>query len=204
MKIIETLFQRKEDVLKGLDKEYMARVTDSVFAMIMKTVQDQGMVVLTGSGTSGILAEKISFDLSCIKIPSFYLGANSAVHGGLGALRSNDLLIIVTRGCRTKETLDLLPVLLEMKIKFILVTENTSSDLAAHADIVIKMEPTKDVEAYGILSILFFHVVLAYFEVLYLQIMEHQAYKFEDFTHTHPGGAFGERVREHNQKKSGS
>ena len=201
---IEGLFKRKEDVLKGLDKEYMASVTDSVFALIMETVHNQGMVVLTGSGTSGILAEKISFDLSCIKIPSFYLGANSAVHGGLGALRSNDLLIIVTRGCRTKETLDLLPVLLEMKIKFILVTENAASDLAAHADIVIKMDPTKDIEAYGILSILFFHVALAYFEIICLQILAHQGYKFEDFTHTHPGGAFGERVREYNLKKSES
>ncbi len=199
--IVGKVFDRKASILKCLDRKYTARVSDSIYKLILQTIEGNGTVVTAGSGSSAQLAEKIAFDFSCIKIPSFFLSASAAVHGGLGAIRKKDLLIIISRGCRTQEIMDLFPIIQELGLKYIMVTENEESELSKNADIVLKVDITEDIEDYGILSIVFYNIIIHYFDIICLLLMEYRQYKFKDFLHTHPGGAFGERVKKHSQGK---
>lgn len=99
----------------------------------------RGKVILSGCGTSAMAAKKIAHSLNCIEIPALFLTPSDAVHGGLGVLQEEDILILISKGGGTEELVRLIPACRAKKALLIGVSENPASAIAQNADIYLRV-----------------------------------------------------------------
>ncbi|GAG99941.1 unnamed protein product [marine sediment metagenome] len=117
-----------------------------------------------------------------------------AVHGGLGVLQKNDIIIALSRGGKTKEILDIIPAIKEKGAKLITVTENEESELAIAGDLILKIKIDKEADSFNMLATSNTMAILAVFDAIMVLIMIQESYKKDQFAVIHPGGAVGERL----------
>ena len=117
-----------------------------------------------------------------------------AVHGGLGVLQKNDIIIALSRGGKTKEILDIIPAIKEKGAKLITVTENEESELAIAGDLILKIKIDKEADPFNMLATSSTMAILAVFDAIMVLIMIQESYKKDQFAVIHPGGAVGERL----------
>lgn len=117
-----------------------------------------------------------------------------AVHGGLGVLQKNDIIIALSRGGKTKEILDIISAIKEKGAKLIAVTENEESELAIAGDLILKIKIDKEADPFNMLATSSTMAILAVFDAIMVLIMTQESYKKDQFAVIHPGGAVGERL----------
>src|SRR3989338_7198614 len=104
----------------------------------------RGRVVVTGMGKTGIIGRKIAATLSSTGTPSLWMHSAEAVHGDLGQVTSNDIIILISSSGETEETKQLLPLIKKIGIKIIAVTGNPRSSLAKHSDVALDVSVEKE------------------------------------------------------------
>ncbi len=151
-------------------------------------------IAAAGCGHSGIACRHFAHLMCCIDLPARFLSPAEAVHGGLGFLHENDVLVIVSRGGKTDELIPIAEVAKVKGAKIICVTEKFESPLAKLADIKLKMAITKECDKYNCQGTTSFAVTSAIFDALQTALVEYTGYKNETFALIHPGGAVGKRL----------
>ena len=155
-----------------------------------------GKIAVTGVGTSGIAARKIAHMLACVEQPAVYLSATDAAHGDLGFMRSNDLMILISRGGNSEELTRLLPTLKAKDVTIISVTENLDSPIALAATLVVKTHIQREIDPFNMLATTSIVLVLAVFDALCGNIMLRNGFDRERLLKVHPGGNVGKTLRE--------
>ena len=125
---------------------------DQVLKIINLIGECKGRVIVTGCGTSGVAAKKIVHTLCCVERPACFLSPSDAVHGELGLLQKDDILILISKGGKTSELANLIPACKKKGAKLIVVTENKDSILAREADIVLKVKVKKEACPFNMLA----------------------------------------------------
>ncbi|UCB33255.1 KpsF/GutQ family sugar-phosphate isomerase (plasmid) [Duffyella gerundensis] len=156
----------------------------------------KGKIAVTGVGTSGIAARKIAHMLACVEQPAVYLSATDAAHGDLGFMRSNDLIILISRGGNSEELTRLLPTLKTKGVTIISVTENLDSAIASAATLVVKTHIQREIDPFNMLATTSIVLVLAVFDALCGNIMLRNGFNQERLLKVHPGGNVGKILRE--------
>lgn len=156
----------------------------------------KGKIAVTGVGTSGIAARKIAHMLACVEQPSVYLSATDAAHGDLGFLRSDDLIILISRGGNSDELTRLLPTLKTKGVAIISVTENLDSAIARAATLVVKTHIQQEIDPLNMLATTSIVLVLAVFDALCGNIMLRNGFDHQRLLKVHPGGNVGKTLRE--------
>lgn len=156
----------------------------------------KGKIAVTGVGTSGIAARKIAHMLACVEQPSVYISATDAAHGDLGFLRSDDLIILVSRGGNSEELTRLLPTLKTKGVAIISVTENLDSAIARAATLVVKTHIQQEIDPLNMLATTSIVLVLAVFDALCGNIMLRNGFDQQRLLKVHPGGNVGKTLRE--------
>ena len=151
-------------------------------------------IAAAGCGHSGIACRHFAHLMCCIDLPARFLSPAEAVHGGLGFLHENDVLVIVSRGGKTDELIPIAEVAKVKGAKIICVTEKFESPLAKLADIKLQMAITKECDKYNCQGTTSFAVTSAIFDALQSALVEYTGYKNETFALIHPGGAVGKRL----------
>jgi D-arabinose 5-phosphate isomerase GutQ len=151
-------------------------------------------VITCASGSSGIAAKKFAHTLCCIERSGYFLSPAEAVHGGLGCVKKNDAVVMVSRGGKTAELLPIISVVKTKGAKLIAVTENLDSPLAKAADILIPMKIERESDPCNVMATASFIATVALFDAMIAAIMEETGYRLEQFALIHPGGAVGERL----------
>ena len=151
-------------------------------------------IAAAGCGHSGIACRHFAHLMCCIDLPARFLSPAEAVHGGLGFLHENDVLVIVSRGGKTDELIPIAEVAKVKGAKIICVTEKFESPLAKLADIKLKMAITKECDKYNCQGTTSFAVTSAIFDALQAALIEYTGYQKMDFALIHPGGAVGKRL----------
>ena len=194
IKIMEDVWDTEigaiNDLRAGLDIE----VVISVINMLAVCKKQNGRVLTLGAGSSSIQARKIAHNFSCIEIPSFFLSPEVAVHGGLGVLQKNDIVIALSRGGKTREILDIIPAIKKKNAELIAVTENEGSELAKSSDLLLKIKIDREADPLNMMATSSTMAILAVFDAIMVLIMNQDGYKSEQFAVIHPGGAVGERL----------
>lgn len=155
-----------------------------------------GKIAVTGVGTSGIAARKIAHMLACVEQPAVYLSATDAAHGDLGFMRSNDLMILISRGGNSEELTRLLPTLKAKGVAIISVTENLDSAIARAATLVVKTHIQREIDPLNMLATTSVVLVLAVFDALCGNIMLRNGFDQQSLLKVHPGGNVGKTLRE--------
>jgi D-arabinose 5-phosphate isomerase GutQ len=156
----------------------------------------RGTVFLSGCGTSGEAARKIAHTLSCIECPAVFLSPSDAVHGGLGAVREGDIVILLSKGGRTREIDELLGPSQAKCASVIGVCEDEGSSLAKGSDIFIKAKVSREADDFNLLATSSTIAVIALFDAIAIAIMRTRGYSKERFAVIHPGGAVGEKLKD--------
>jgi len=174
-------------------------VETSSFAQTVDILSTVPKVITCASGSSGIAAKKFAHSLCCIEKSAMFMPPCEAVHGGLGALKQGNALVMVSRGGETAELLPIIDVCIKKEATLIAVTENTSSYLARHADIVLPLIIEKESDKYNMMATSSYIATIALFDALLAAVMEETDYKREQFALIHPGGAVGKMFSEEKQ-----
>lgn len=156
----------------------------------------KGKIVTTGTGTSGAAAKKIAHTLSCVERPALFLSPADAVHGGLGVVQQEDLVILFSKGGKTQELAALIPALETKGCTTLAVTENEESPLARRATAVLRVYVSGEPDPFNMLATSSTAAVIATFDALAIVAMTQTGFTREQFGVIHPGGAVGERLLE--------
>ncbi len=173
-------------ILEYLDKETFGKAVD-----ILSTCPK---VITCASGSSGIAAKKFAHSLCCIERNAQFLSPAEALHGGLGCIKKNDAVVIVSRGGKTAELMPVIDVCNKKGALLIGVTENLNSPLAEKSQIVIQLKIEKESDKFNIMATSSFVATVAVFDAMLVAIMEETGYKLEQFALIHPGGAVGKML----------
>ena len=174
-------------VLDGLDPAAFGRAVD-VLARVPR-------IMTCASGSSGIAAKKFAHSLCCIERGAMFMPPCEAVHGGLGGLKREDALVMVSRGGKTAELLPVIDVCRKKGATLIAVTENLASPLAQAADIVLALRIGRESDKYNFMATSSFVATIAIFDALLAALIEETDYTREMFGLIHPGGAVGDMLK---------
>lgn len=167
----------------------------------LKLIAEKDRVVLSACGTSAMAAKKIAHSLNCIECPALFLTPSDAIHGGLGVLQKNDLLLLISKGGNTKELLPILNAAKIKKAKIVGVSENEDSFIAKNSDVYLKIKVNEEPCRFNMLATASTLAVISVFDAICIALMQYTNYSKEQFAIIHPAGAVGERLISNRNKK---
>jgi arabinose-5-phosphate isomerase len=157
-------------------------------------LRSKGRVVVTGMGKAGIIGQKLSATLSSTGTPSLFLHSAEAIHGDLGRVTKDDVVIILSNSGETDEIKKLLPILKKIGAKIITITANIKSLLSHYSDIVLNTGVKKEACPLGLAPTASTTAMLAMSDALSVCLLELKGFKEKDFAFFHPGGILGKRL----------
>ncbi len=156
--------------------------------------KSKGRVIVSGMGKTGIIAQKFSATLASTGTPSLFLHTAEAIHGDLGKVTSEDVVIILSNSGSTEEMKQLLPILKKIGSPIISLTGNSKSILAKYSDVVLDVSVEKEACPLGLAPTASTTATLAMADALAVCLLEKKNFKEKDFAFFHPGGALGRRL----------
>ncbi|NPB08888.1 MAG: KpsF/GutQ family sugar-phosphate isomerase [Thermodesulfobacteria bacterium] len=168
---------------------------DSFVEAVELILAARGRVVVTGMGKSGLIGRKIVATLSSTGTPAFFLHPAEALHGDLGMVVGQDVLLAISNSGETEEVNKLLPTLKERGVKIVAFTGRPDSTLAREADVVVDVGVPREACPLGVAPTASTTAALAVGDALAMTLAKLRDLKLEDFRRNHPGGSLGERLR---------
>jgi arabinose-5-phosphate isomerase len=190
-------FEYARQVIKAEAKgvSQMAGLVDESFSRAAELIYNcKGSVIVTGIGKAGIIGQKISATLASTGTPSHFLHPAEAVHGDLGRLRKNDVVLVLSYGGETDEIIRLINIVKQLEIKLIAITGSKQSRLAAHSDIILCMGELDEACPFGVAPSVSTTCMLAVGDALALTVMKAKNFSVEDYARFHPAGSLGTRL----------
>jgi arabinose-5-phosphate isomerase len=154
-----------------------------------------GRVVVTGLGKSGLIGRKISATLASTGTPSLFLHAAEALHGDLGMLTCDDVLLAISQSGETEELVELLESVKRLGIHLITLTAQPRSTLAVASDVVLMIAVKEEACSLNLAPTASTAAALAMGDALAISLLERRGFKEEDFAALHPGGRLGKKLR---------
>ncbi|MBR2788741.1 MAG: SIS domain-containing protein [Erysipelotrichaceae bacterium] len=177
-----------ERLKETIDQDVLEKIIDRIGKC-------QGRIIITGCGTSAMAARKIAHSLSVIDIPSVFLNPSDAVHGSLGVVQKDDIVIFISKGGNTDELTAFIDNVRNKKAFIITVSENEESILARKCDLFLKVKVEKEADEYDMLATASTLCVIAVFDAICIALMKYTGFSREKFLLNHPKGAVGERLK---------
>ena len=168
---------------------------DGEFERALQMLFDcRGRVVVTGMGKSGIICRKIAATLSSTGTPAFFLHPAEAIHGDLGALRDDDVVIAMSHSGETEEIIKLLESIRRIGARLIALTGEASSTLARAADVTLDCGIADEACPMNLAPTASTTAALALGDALAVTLSVRKGFREEDFASLHPGGKLGRRL----------
>jgi arabinose-5-phosphate isomerase len=154
----------------------------------------RGRVIVTGMGKSGIIARKIAATLSSTGTPAFFLHPAEAIHGDLGVLQSDDVILALSNSGETEELLRLLETIKRLGARMIAMTGDCKSTLAQAADVALDCQVSEEACPMNLVPTASTTAALALGDALVMTLFVAKGFRQEDFASIHPGGKIGKRL----------
>ncbi len=154
----------------------------------------QGRVVVTGMGKSGLICQKIAATMASTGTPTLFLHPAEGIHGDLGMMTKNDLVLAVSNSGETEEICRILPVIKRMGLPLIGMAGNPNSALAQASDIFLDISVAEEACPLGLAPTASTTATLAMGDALAVVLLEERGFRAEDFALFHPGGALGKKL----------
>ncbi len=174
--------------------ELLPRIDENFLAAVDMILACQGRAVITGMGKSGIIGRKMAATLASTGTPSFYLHPAEGIHGDLGMVTSEDVVIALSNSGETGEVLNILPSLRRIGAKIVAMVGNAGSTLAKNADVVLNVGISKEACPLGLAPTSSTTAALAYGDALALTLLEKRHFTANQFAIFHPGGSLGRKL----------
>ncbi|WP_339706657.1 KpsF/GutQ family sugar-phosphate isomerase [Algoriphagus aquimarinus] len=168
---------------------------DSDFeACVEHILVSKGRVVITGVGKSALIANKIVATLNSTGTPALFMHAADALHGDLGMILDNDIIICISKSGNTPEIKVLVPLLKKLGSKLVALVSNTKSYLAEQADYILNASIGEEACPHNLAPTTSTTAHMALGDALAVCLLEARGFTSEDFAKYHPGGSLGKQL----------
>lgn len=164
---------------------------------VLLVLESRGRVVVSGIGKSGHIARKLAATFASTGTPAYFVHAAEAVHGDLGMITRDDVLIAISNSGENDELLTIVPLVKRLGGKLIAITGNESSSLAQEADIHLDARVDQEACPLNLAPTASTTAALALGDALAVALLDARGFGAEDFARSHPGGALGRKLLTH-------
>jgi arabinose-5-phosphate isomerase len=173
----------------------MTPIVNGAFARAAEMIYHcTGSCIVSGIGKAGIIGRKISATLASTGTPSHFLHPAEAVHGDLGRLRRDDIVMVLSYGGETDEIIRLINLVKQLQIALVALTSDGDSTLSRHSDVVLCMGRVSEACPLGVAPSVSTTCMLAVGDALAFTVMKARHFSVEDYVRFHPGGSLGVRL----------
>jgi arabinose-5-phosphate isomerase len=184
--VLETEARAILSLIDTLDERF-ERAVDLLLAC-------SGRVVVTGMGKSGIICRKIAATLSSTGTPAFFLHPAEAIHGDLGVIQGNDVVVALSHSGETHEVLRVLEAIRRLGARLVAITGNGNSTLGQAADVTLDCHVNEEACPLNLAPTASTTAALALGDALAMTVLVRRGFKEQDFASLHPGGKLGKRL----------
>ena len=197
MNIVKNIQQIAKEVLQN-EAQAVENLTNFIGndfeACVREIFRCRGRVVVTGIGKSAIIANKIVATFNSTGTPSLFLHTADAIHGNLGMIQNEDLVLCVSKSGNTPEIKVLVPVLKRRGSKLVALVSNTNSYLAEQADYVLNASIDQEACPHNLAPTTSTTAHMALGDALAVCLLELRGFSSDDFAMVHPGGTLGKQL----------
>lgn len=186
----ELLIQEKQSLdyfFDHINLEQADKLVDLILA-------SKGVVVFTGVGKSGLVAEKIAVTMASTGSKAFYLSPTNALHGDMGMVDEHDIFIVISKSGESDELLTLIPAIRNKKAKIIGVMSNENSRLARAVDMAIVLPLNKELCPFNLVPTISTTIQMIFGDLLAIAIMSKKNFSLDQYALNHPAGRIGKRI----------
>ncbi|TDE12453.1 KpsF/GutQ family sugar-phosphate isomerase [Dyadobacter psychrotolerans] len=197
MKLIKNIQSiAKEVLLKEATAVHnlIERIDDEFEKCVQLILNSGGRVVVSGIGKSAIVGQKIVATLNSTGTPALFMHAGDAIHGDLGMIQDNDVVIVISRSGDTPEIKVLVPLLKRIGVNIIAMLSNKDSYLGRNARFVLHAHAPNEADPLNLAPTTSTTVTMALGDALAICLLEARGFTHQDFAKYHPGGSLGKRL----------
>ena len=194
---ILALARRVLDIEAAAIAGLAGRLDESFVHAVHLILSGKGRVIVSGLGKSGHIARKIAATMASTGTPAFFVHAAEAVHGDLGVITSDDILIALSNSGENDELLTMVPLVKRQGGKLIAVTGDAASSLAREADVHLQARIDEEACPLNLAPTASTTAVLALGDALAVALLDARGFGADDFARSHPGGALGRKLLTH-------
>jgi D-arabinose 5-phosphate isomerase GutQ len=177
--------------------EQLASVLDDeAAAAVDLLLATKGHVLVAGSGTSKPVALRFAHLLSCCGLPALFMDPADGLHGGSGAVKPEDTLVLISKGGRTTEINRFAKIARQRGARVVAVTEARESELGQMADGIIRVKVAPECDPFGMVATSSSLANAAVLDSVCETVLVETGYSLQSFAETHPGGAVGVKIEE--------
>ena len=169
-------------------------INDDFFNVVKKISSSKGRVIITGIGKSGVIGMKIVATMNSTGTPAIFMHAVDAIHGDLGVIQKNDIVICISKSGNSPEIKALIPYLKKEKNLLVGMSSNSSSFLAQNSDFNLFTPIKKESCPNNLAPTTSTIVQLAMGDALAMCLLDLNKFKVKDFAKFHPGGSIGKAL----------
>ena len=193
MKAIETALSLTQAYKLGIER--FEKMLGNEFAKAVESMNNSSThIIVCGMGKSGLVGRKISSTLASTGTPSIFLHPAEAIHGDLGKVQKNSVVLLISYSGETGEIIALIPALKRLDVNIIALTGVKNSTLANISDIVLDTSVDREACPLNLAPTTSTMITMVLGDALAVSLMELKNFKQEDFALTHPGGSLGKRL----------
>jgi len=193
----DEIINKGKEIVK-IEADAIINLIDSIDTEFVKAVDviynSKGRVVLTGMGKSGLIARKIVATLNSTGTAAIYLHPTDALHGDLGMVRGEDVVIIISKSGATDELTKLLLMFRRLGVKLIAMSGNPASQLVKESDIFLNISVKEEACPHDLTPTSSTTAALVMGDALAVVLLEKRGFTAEDFALLHPAGSLGKRL----------
>ncbi len=186
-----------KDIIRR-EAEAIAALADKLNSQFEKAVEAiyncRGRVIVTGMGKSGIIGRKITATFNSTGTSAVFMHPSEAIHGDIGIVRKDDLVLIISKSGDTDEIFELLIPFKRLGVPVISILGNTNSQIANASDIVLDASVEQEAESYNLVPTCSTTAALVMGDALAIVLLKMRDFSPEDFARLHPGGSLGRRL----------
>ena len=178
------------EALRGVCERLGAEFVTAVRLIL----ESKGRVIVSGIGKSGIIARKIVATMNSTGTPAIYLHPADAIHGDLGMVRSEDIVLMISKSGNTEELKQILPIFKRINVRLISILGRSDSYLAEFSDVVLDAAVEEEACPHNLAPTASTSAALAMGDALAVALLKERDFTAEDFALFHPGGMLGKRL----------
>jgi len=194
---IEEIIKTGKEVIE-IEATAVRGLTESINEQFARAVEliyhSKGRVVLSGMGKSGLVARKIVATLNSTGTAAIFLHPTDALHGDLGMVRQDDVVILISKSGETEEVINLLPMLKRLNVTLIAMSGYENSRLASECDLFLSIAVKEEACPHDLAPTASTTATLVIGDALSVTLLKKRGFTAEDFALLHPGGSLGKRL----------
>jgi arabinose-5-phosphate isomerase len=189
--MLKELFEKEREILTHFFDHIDLQAAENMFDMLKAC---KGMVITTGVGKSGLIAEKIALTMTSTGSRAFFLSPTNAMHGDMGIVSKEDVFLMISKSGESDELLQMIPFLRNRGVKPIAIVNQANSRLAKACELCMVLPMEKELGPFDLVPTTSAVTHLIFGDILAVALMTHKNFSLLDYAMNHPAGRIGRRL----------